>query len=311
MKIAFVGKGGSGKSTVSALFTQYIRAQNNPLLVIDADINVHLPHLLDIKEYETYTSHPECLTQIHSFIAGSNTRVHPDHVINTTPPGQGSGLITVSPHDPLLSRIGYVDRNFVFLQVGPPAKNHVGTRCYHVNLESVETLLSHVNDRPGEFVIVDMVAGADAFSTSMYIQFDVLCIIVEPTEESVLVVGDYLKLAKHAGIEHRVQVVANKVEDEADLEFIRSKNIHPIASFRYDKAIRLALREGRVPVLTEHSLVSAQELYSQLNSIEPMDKNERMRGLHELHRFMASKPHNIMMHGNLAEQIDDSFSFGQ
>jgi CO dehydrogenase maturation factor len=42
VRIAFVGKGGSGKTTLSALFTRYLADQGPPVIAIDADINQHL-----------------------------------------------------------------------------------------------------------------------------------------------------------------------------------------------------------------------------------------------------------------------------
>ena len=41
MKIAFVGKGGAGKTTVSSLFCLYY-SKNKSVLAIDADINMHM-----------------------------------------------------------------------------------------------------------------------------------------------------------------------------------------------------------------------------------------------------------------------------
>ena len=39
MKIAFAGKGGSGKTTLSSLFTRHLAAQGLSVVAIDADIN--------------------------------------------------------------------------------------------------------------------------------------------------------------------------------------------------------------------------------------------------------------------------------
>ena len=42
MKVAFVGKGGSGKTTLAALFSRYLAAAGATVWAIDADINQHL-----------------------------------------------------------------------------------------------------------------------------------------------------------------------------------------------------------------------------------------------------------------------------
>ncbi len=42
MKIAFVGKGGSGKTTLSSLFIRHLAATGRPVVAVDADINQHL-----------------------------------------------------------------------------------------------------------------------------------------------------------------------------------------------------------------------------------------------------------------------------
>jgi CO dehydrogenase maturation factor len=46
MKIAFAGKGGSGKTTLSSLFTRHLAGQGLPVVAIDADINQHLAEAL-------------------------------------------------------------------------------------------------------------------------------------------------------------------------------------------------------------------------------------------------------------------------
>ncbi|MGW0901344.1 nucleotide-binding protein, partial [Streptomyces goshikiensis] len=42
MKIAFVGKGGSGKTTLSSLFIRHLAANEAAVVAVDADINQHL-----------------------------------------------------------------------------------------------------------------------------------------------------------------------------------------------------------------------------------------------------------------------------
>ena len=46
MKIGFVGKGGSGKSTLSTLFVKYLESQGNKIIAIDADYNMDLTNNL-------------------------------------------------------------------------------------------------------------------------------------------------------------------------------------------------------------------------------------------------------------------------
>jgi CO dehydrogenase maturation factor len=42
MKIAFVGKGGSGKTTLSSLFVRHLAVSGSPVVAVDADVNQHL-----------------------------------------------------------------------------------------------------------------------------------------------------------------------------------------------------------------------------------------------------------------------------
>ncbi|HZA80774.1 MAG TPA: AAA family ATPase, partial [Actinomycetes bacterium] len=52
MKIAFVGKGGSGKTTLASLLARHLAANGLPVLAIDADINQQLGVALGLEAAE-------------------------------------------------------------------------------------------------------------------------------------------------------------------------------------------------------------------------------------------------------------------
>ena len=87
MKIAFAGKGGSGKTTLSSLFTRHLAGQGLPVVAIDADINQHLAEALGAAaEPPPMGSH---LPQIKEYLRGSNPRItSAAAMVKTTPPGR-------------------------------------------------------------------------------------------------------------------------------------------------------------------------------------------------------------------------------
>lgn len=74
MKIAFVGKGGSGKTTLSSLFIRHLASTGAPVVAVDADINQHLGAALGLGEDEadTLPSMGAHLPLIKQYLRGSN-----------------------------------------------------------------------------------------------------------------------------------------------------------------------------------------------------------------------------------------------
>jgi CO dehydrogenase maturation factor len=46
-------------------------------------------------------------------------------------------------------------------------------------------MLNHLVDGPGEYVVVDMTAGADSFASGLFTRFDATFLVCEPTLRSV------------------------------------------------------------------------------------------------------------------------------
>src|SRR5689334_9591032 len=73
MKIAFAGKGGSGKTTLSSLFVRHLAARGLPVVAIDADINQHLAEALGAAgQPPAMGAH---LARIKDYLRGGNPRI--------------------------------------------------------------------------------------------------------------------------------------------------------------------------------------------------------------------------------------------
>ena len=90
MNIGFYGKGGSGKTTLSALFATYLDDKEYTVGLLDVDVNSQTAEILGVSEAKDL-SLPESKTDIYRYLAGENPRVKPNEFLNTTPPGTGSG----------------------------------------------------------------------------------------------------------------------------------------------------------------------------------------------------------------------------
>ena len=184
MRIAFVGKGGSGKTTLSALFSQLVKDKMECVVSIDADINVNLPELLIGERFPTdkFLSSSDSSKRIKRWLLGKNDIGNLEMFRKTTPPNSGSNLVQISKLNETIFKDFVVEKEGINLMaVGTYGGDGIGVSCYHNNLAILENLLTHLVDDGG--VVVDMVAGTDAFASSMYVQFDLIVLVVEPTRK--------------------------------------------------------------------------------------------------------------------------------
>src|SRR5258708_38358070 len=189
-KIAFVGKGGSGKTTLSGLVSRYLCTQGSEGLAIDADINQHLGQALGLSEEEAASIPPMGgeIARIKSYLRGTNQRIASDAtMIKTTPPGYGSRLVRVPEQNPIYEYFAREVQGIKFLVTGPFEPEDLGLKCYHSKVGAVELLLNHCVDEPHEYVLVDMTAGADSFASGLFTRFDLTCMVVEPPLKSLSV----------------------------------------------------------------------------------------------------------------------------
>jgi CO dehydrogenase maturation factor len=315
MKIAFVGKGGSGKSTTSSLFIQYLIKNKQNVLAIDADINMHVSGLLGIeRDSSKALSEHENSHTIKNYLRGSNKRIkHTDHVVKTTPPGIGSNLITLQKDNFVIKNFSqpFAENGF-YMHVGTYESDEIGTACYHTNLAIFENILSHLILDKKEWLVADMVAGTDAFSNSLHAQFDAIVLVIEPTPEGVSVYEQYIHLAEEAGVQDNLYVIGNKIEDETDLAYLQSKiGNRLLGGLTLKKEIKKA-RQQETPL--DAAMLQKQEvkLFEKIITFierKGDDGKKKLKLLHDLHKKYVAQDYIVNAHGDITNQIDVSFQY--
>ena len=228
MKIAFVGKGGSGKTTLSSLFIRHLAAVRLPVVAVDADINQHLGPALGLEEAEAAAlpAMGAHLPSIKEYLRGTNPRIaSAETMIKTTPPGRGSRLLRVTEDNPVYAAcartISLDDGTVRLMATGPFNESDLGVACYHSKVGAVELYLNHLVDGRDEYVVVDMTAGSDSFASGMFTRFDMTFLVAEPTRKGVAVYRQYKEYAQDYDV--ALRVVGNKVQGPDDLAFLREQ----------------------------------------------------------------------------------------
>lgn len=242
MRVAFAGKGGSGKTTLSSLFIRHLAGQALPVVAIDADINQHLAEALGAaQDPPALGAH---LTQIKEYLRGGNPRItSAAAMVKTTPPGRGSRLLRVGGDDPVHHLAVGTACGARLMAAGPFSDDDIGVACFHSKTGAVELYLNHLIDSPGEYVVVDCTAGAESFASGMFTRFDLTFLIAEPTRKSVHVYRQWAGYA--ANYDVPLAVIGNKAHSEGDVAFLREHTGEDLLTcFGHVPALR-AMEQGR------------------------------------------------------------------
>ena len=97
-----------------------------------------------------------------------------------------------------------------------------GTGCVCPEHVMLKAILSNLVFRKDDVVIMDMEAGLEHLGRGTASMMDQFIVVIEPGARSVQTYERIKSLAKDIGIT-KVRVVANKIRDDSDREFIRSR----------------------------------------------------------------------------------------
>ncbi|MGW3424174.1 ATP-binding protein [Streptomyces phaeochromogenes] len=316
MKIAFVGKGGSGKTTLSSLFVRHLASTGSPVVAVDADINQHLGPALGLDDAEAgrLPAMGDRLALIKDYLRGSNPRItSTETMIKTTPPGEGSRLLRVCEDNPVYeacARPVELDGGAVRLMVtGPFTEADLGVSCYHSKTGAVELCLNHLVDGQSEYIVVDMTAGSDSFASGMFTRFDITFLVAEPTRKGVSVYRQYKEYARDFGV--TLKVVGNKVQGQDDIDFLRGEvGDDLLLTVGHSDWVR-AMEKGRPPrfeQLEDGNRRALRALQSAADATyEQRDWERYTRQMVHFHLKNAQSWGNERTGADLAAQVDPEF----
>jgi CO dehydrogenase maturation factor len=206
MKLAITGKGGVGKTTLTALLAQIYADQGKQVLAVDADPSPCLAGALGFP--------PELRAQLHPISEMD------DLILERTgaKKGQVGGFFTINPRvDDIPERFSVLHRGVRLLEMG--AVETGGSGCICPEAAMLKTLFTHLMFRKDEVLLLDMYAGVEHLGRATVDFVDALIIVVEPTRRSLGTALQIKKLANDLGLQ-RLYLVGNKVRDEAEANFL-------------------------------------------------------------------------------------------
>ncbi len=234
-KIAITGKGGVGKTTLSAILCHIFASEGKRVIAFDADPDANLAQALGIAQSEISKLKPISeMTEIIEERTGAKV-------------GTMGGIFKLNPRvDDLPEGIGYKFNGITLLIAGKSKAAASG--CYCPENVFLRRLLKHLVVERDEVVIVDMEAGIEHLTRGTAEAVDAFIVVVEPGQRSIQTANTVKQMAKELGVK-RVFVVANKIRDEQDLSFLKEniKDIVFLGSIKFNQSIMDADVRGISP----------------------------------------------------------------
>jgi CO dehydrogenase maturation factor len=204
MKIAISGKGGVGKTTLSAFLCRWFGDQGHKVLAIDADPATNLGAALAFPGADLLPPITE-MKELISERTGAK-------------PGSMGGFFKLNPKvDDLPERIAIADGNIRLMIMGGVQQGGTGCLCPENAL--LKTLVAHLILGRNEVVVMDMAAGLEHLGRGTAQAVDRLIIVVEPGRRSIDVAKRIKTLAGDLGLKN-LYLVGNKVRGSEDREFL-------------------------------------------------------------------------------------------
>jgi CO dehydrogenase maturation factor len=201
MKIAVSGKGGVGKTTVSANLARLFTQKGYKVYAVDADPDSSLGLALGIPEQELASIRP--VIEMREFIG--------DKV------GNGAFYTLNPPVKDVADQFSIEINGIRFLRMGGIKQG--GTDCYCRENTFLKAVVDSLLLDTKDIVILDMGAGIEHLTRGTSGGVDLMLIVTEPGKSSVQTARIVEKLATDLKVRD-IRFIANKVRTEKEKDFI-------------------------------------------------------------------------------------------
>jgi CO dehydrogenase maturation factor len=209
MKLAITGKGGVGKTTLTALLAQAYADAGRQVLAVDADPSPCLAGALGFPDDLRADLHP--IAEMDELIEERTG----------AKPGTVGGFFTLNPRvDDIPERFSVLHRGVRLLEMGSVEMG--GSGCICPEAAMLKTLFTHLLFRKDDVLLLDMYAGVEHLGRATVDFVDAMLVVVEPTRRSLGTAAQIKKLANDIGLT-KLYLVGNKVRNEDESKFLEAE----------------------------------------------------------------------------------------
>lgn len=265
MKIAFGGKGGTGKTTLASVIARLLAEEGRKVLAVDADPNANLGRALGFPDADDIQP-----------IVDMKDLIYKRMEIKGDPKGS---FYKLNPRiDDIPEKFSRKRGNLSLIVMGTVDAG--GSGCVCPESTFLRELLKRLVLEKGEDIVMDMEAGIEHLGRSTAMSMDSLLIVVEPTLTSIETARRIRKLA--GDLRMRTFFIGNKIAEKEDEDFI-NKNLGKesvLGIVSYHDGLDEVDKGGSIMALARDSYLISQvnNIRKRLLETEKKDEQKKVTG---------------------------------
>lgn len=211
MRLATVGKGGSGKTTIAGTLTRILSEDGIKVLAIDGDPNPNLALTLGINRDDAnkIKSVPPNLMTLKKDADGNVLKLAD---------GTSQLEMTMTPDQLINQYAAKAPGDIRLVMIGAPPDGSAGSGCMCASHRAVRGMITEMTDY-GTHTVTDMEAGLEHLKRGTVRNVDMMLIVAEPYYRSLEAASRVWALAGELEVP-LIYVVANKVRNADDKQAI-------------------------------------------------------------------------------------------